>query len=258
MNLDKFRDIPGFPGYKISEYGKVYSEKRNIFIAEARNWGGYMVVTISDPSGYRAPRKVHRLVYRTYIGELEDGKVIDHKDNNKDNNHYTNLQQITPSQNSTKSFITGKNSSLVIWPKDIIHKICKMIVRGYTNREIFESLGVDYNVNRIQCNTLIGNITRGSMHKDVTVHYNISDRIRCINKADVKLTIGSVRTIYAMLKYGKIPASELARYYDVSHHTICKIRDKQTWKAVTDNYDRFMESIMFNDHPLSILRRCCI
>ena len=240
LNLDSFKDIPGFPGYKISNSGVVYSTKRNIIVAEAKNYAGYSVVTITDENGFRSPRKVHRLVYKTWVGELENDKVVDHRDDNKNNNYYTNLQQITSSQNSTKSFITGKNSEKVVWNKSMIHQICQMIVKNYPNKLIFETLGIDYESNRYNCNHLIGDLCRGTIHKDITIYYDLSKRVSGINKKDNKLSIRNVQYIYMMITYGPkiMTPAHVARYYSVRHSTICKIRDKKTWKIITDELDR--------------------
>jgi len=37
---------------------------------------------------------IHRLVYENFVGELIKGMVIHHKDGNKLNNHFTNLEQL--------------------------------------------------------------------------------------------------------------------------------------------------------------------
>jgi len=42
---------------------------------------------------------VHRLVYQAYLGELEDDLEINHIDGNRSNNHFSNLEQITHSEN---------------------------------------------------------------------------------------------------------------------------------------------------------------
>lgn len=236
LKIKEFKPIPGFSKYSIFEDGTVYSNVRNKIIAKTRNWAGYWVVTITDDNGYRAPRKIHRLVYSAYVGPLEDGKVIDHKDDDKDHNHYTNLQQITPSENSTKSFITGLNKEKVVWTKEMIHSICKMMENNTPNHIMFKALNIDYDSNRYNCNHLIGDLKRGTMHKDVTSQYDLSRYINAVNKKDAKLTEYQVQEIYMDLMFGVIPA-ELARHYKTTHNTICKIRDKRTWCTVTDWID---------------------
>ena len=236
LNLSKFKVIPGFSKYMISEDGVVYSLVSKKIIAQSKNWAGYLTVTITDDNGFRSPRKVHRLVYLTYIGPLDPNLVVDHKDDDKNHNHYTNLQQITNSENSTKSFITGKNKEKVVWTKEMIHQICKMMQDFIPESEIFSKFDVDYDKNRYQCNMLIGQLRRGQIHKDVTQYYNL--RLYCggINKKDHKLEIHEVQNIYMNLLLGERPM-DLSREYNVGFSTICKIRDKQTWKLITDKID---------------------
>lgn len=236
LSTTLFRKIPGFSKYSISEDGTVYSDVREKIIARTRNWAGYWVVTITDDNGYRAPRKVHRLVYSAFVGPLEEGKVIDHIDDNKDHNHYTNLQQITPPENSTKSFITGKNKEKVVWTKEMIHEICRMMEKNMTNYEIFDAMNVNYDANRYNCNHLIGDLRRGVIHKDITSQYDLSKYITSVNKKDSKLSIDDVQNIYMNLLFGVSPA-ELAMRYKVTHSSICKIRDKRSWCGVTDMID---------------------
>ena len=47
--------------------------------------------------------QVHRFVFECFNGLIPDGKVIDHKNNNKEDNRLCNLQLITPQQNCKKS-----------------------------------------------------------------------------------------------------------------------------------------------------------
>lgn len=240
IDTSKFKTIPGFSRYMISEYGDVYSIPSKKIIAVAKNWAGYLTVTITDDKNFRSPRKVHRLVYLTYIGPLKDNLVVDYKDDNKLNNHYSNLQQVTPSFNSTKSFITGGNKNKVVWSKEQIALICEMMEQNIYSPKIFESIGVVYQKNREACNHLIGQLRRGEIHQDIASKYDIKNYVIGINKKDVKFSIDEVQNIYMRLLFGETPA-ELAKEYNVSHSTICKIRDKKTWKIVTNKIDEYFE-----------------
>ena len=48
--------------------------------------------------------KISRLVYKTFIGKIPKGYVVDHIDGNKRNDQITNLQLISPSENTKRSF----------------------------------------------------------------------------------------------------------------------------------------------------------
>ncbi len=43
--------------------------------------------------------KVHRIIYRKFVGELQKRKVIHHKDGNGMNNAASNLEQVTQKKN---------------------------------------------------------------------------------------------------------------------------------------------------------------
>lgn len=238
IDISKFKPIPGFSKYVISEYGDIYSLVRRKIVATTKNWAGYIVATITDDTGFRSPRKVHRLVYMTYVGGIEDGKVIDHKDDNKLNNHYSNLQQLTPTENSIKSFVSGKNKHKVIWSTGQIEMICEMIERNVSIVDIFKNIGIDYYNNRNQCNMLVGQLRRNEIHKSISCKYNLKNYICGINKKDNKLDISDVRNIYMRLLFGENPFY-ISKEFGVTYSTICKIRDKKTWKLATDFVDQY-------------------
>ena len=50
-------------------------------------------------NGIKKDYRVHRLVYRAFVGEIPDGMVIDHIDGNRNNNNVHNLRCVTPSEN---------------------------------------------------------------------------------------------------------------------------------------------------------------
>lgn len=248
INLTKFKIIPGYKNYMISESGYIYPIKRKKIIAINKNFSGYLTVTITDDSGFRSPRKVHRLVYLTYVGPLIDGMTIDHIDDNKYNNHYTNLQQITPSENSLKQFITGKNKDKVICTIDQIKTICELMERNFPIYKIIDSLGLDYYSKPTTYIHFIGLLRRKAIYQDITKDYNIQGYICAVNKKDRVFDIPEVQNIYMRLLFGeKIHA--LSKEYHVTDSTIQKIRDKKTWKTSTDAIDH----VYFEDWSSTII-----
>ena len=65
---------------------------------------------------------VHRLVAEHYIDKVEGKDWINHKDGNKTNNHFSNLEWCTPSENIKHAFDSGL--------KRIHNKLDDNIVRG--------------------------------------------------------------------------------------------------------------------------------
>lgn len=58
----------------------------------------YWYVCLSN-KGKKKHYRLHRLVYKAFIGEIPDGMTIDHIDGNRDNNNYHNLRCITQAEN---------------------------------------------------------------------------------------------------------------------------------------------------------------
>lgn len=85
--------------YYVNEYGKIYSIKLGRELKPNIDCDGYYRVDI-----YGKHIKVHKLVYLTWIGDIEQGKQINHKDDNKHNNHYTNLYLGTQKENILDCF----------------------------------------------------------------------------------------------------------------------------------------------------------
>ena len=103
--------IEGIPQYFISDTGVVYSRK----ISPRYNPHGEMRVVRprKHPSGYlyyglfvgkgktkvRYWRRGHRLIAQTFLGKIPKGKEVNHKDLDKHNNHPSNLEYMTRSEN---------------------------------------------------------------------------------------------------------------------------------------------------------------
>ena len=80
--------------YFVSADGKVYSSYSNKILKNAIDISGYFRVDIHGKH-----MRIHRLVYLTWIGEVPKDCQINHKDDNKHNNHYTNLYAGTQKEN---------------------------------------------------------------------------------------------------------------------------------------------------------------
>ena len=103
---------------------------------------GYLQVIISYPEG-RKGRTVHSLVAEAWIGKRPKGAVINHKDGNKTNNYYRNLEYTTEVGNMQHASDTGllpkgsRHYTTELTEKDIV-KVCKLILKGHGNKAISE------------------------------------------------------------------------------------------------------------------------
>ncbi len=121
MTCEIWKDIKGYEGfYQVSSYGRVKSLSRTIW----NNANGGFWQTLNEkilslfeqgsvPRKYVAVRlikdgtnkrvMVHRIVAEHFIGEIPDGMVVNHIDNDPKNNRVDNLEIITPSENIQKA-----------------------------------------------------------------------------------------------------------------------------------------------------------
>lgn len=107
--FDVWKPIPGYPGYEITRNGQIRSYwtpgKSGSFLSTKprlvaqRFHNKYWSVKLTNEDG-RSNLVVHRLIWRTFVGEIPPGKFIDHIDINAHNNTLTNLRVATPSQNA--------------------------------------------------------------------------------------------------------------------------------------------------------------
>lgn len=95
--------------YKISNYGRLFSLKRNIIKTPSVDKDGYLRHNLYKNSQHKAVH-AHRLVLLAF-GESVVGKpVVDHIDGDRKNNHISNLRWCTVKENNQ----WGKNSYSVM------------------------------------------------------------------------------------------------------------------------------------------------
>lgn len=102
--IEIWKDVKGYEGlYQISDLGNVKSFISNKTLKPSKNNHGYLVVTFYK-NNTKKVFKVHVLVAIHFLGHVPNGHtvVVDHKDNDKENNAATNLQLIDNRQNSSK------------------------------------------------------------------------------------------------------------------------------------------------------------
>lgn len=104
-----------------------YSEKYDLYIDDdlvIYYWNNkldkLMQRTIFDINGYlnvqcvvnnkTLIKKVHRIIYETFVGEIPDGYEIDHKDTHRNNNSLSNLRCVTHKENCNNPISCIKRS----------------------------------------------------------------------------------------------------------------------------------------------------
>ena len=87
--------------FLISNDGLLFSLKTNKILKQHINKQGYYVYATSlGKRGKYKLIKIHRAVAFMFVGGYKKGLVVNHKDGNKTNNLYTNLEWVTHKENT--------------------------------------------------------------------------------------------------------------------------------------------------------------
>lgn len=93
-------DIKGYEGlYLISDQGRVYSIRNNLYMAYKETQDGYLQVRLSW-QGKKKTEYIHRLVARHFIPNPDNLPQVNHKDENPQNNNVSNLEWVTAKTNN--------------------------------------------------------------------------------------------------------------------------------------------------------------
>ena len=134
----------------------------------------YKLISLFSDDGSKIRHTLHLFVYIAYIGELKPGYVIDHKDANVFNNHWTNLQQITQAENVRRSFeMKNRKGALCTLPQ--IEETCKLMNEGiYSAKEIANKIGIP-DKDFLRYRQLLSAIKFGNSYKDIAAKYNVKN-----------------------------------------------------------------------------------
>ena len=153
-----WKDIEGYEGlYQVSNYGNIKSLSKvvknaygvhrtedKIFKPQTKK-NGYLQIQLSK-NGKQKHYKVHRLVALTYIANPNNYPCVNHKDENKLNNHVSNLEWCTYEYNTNygtrnkraSEKLKGKMKNKKLTKQQLEKRYRK--VKCITTGEIFNSI----------------------------------------------------------------------------------------------------------------------
>lgn len=97
--MEEWKQIIDYPNYEISNYGNVRNTLTNRILNPYKR-KDYLFVNLVNSIG-RKEHRVHRLVGFYFINNPNNYPDINHKDEIKSNNHYSNLEWCNKQYNNT-------------------------------------------------------------------------------------------------------------------------------------------------------------
>jgi hypothetical protein len=105
--------IPGYESYSVTEDGVIYSHKKTGGMGKGKvldysykrelkpqvNHKGYLCVVLEQNTPNAKNMLIHRAVALAYVSNPNNYDTINHKDQNKTNNHFTNLEWMSNADN---------------------------------------------------------------------------------------------------------------------------------------------------------------
>lgn len=126
--IEIFKDIPGVPGYQVSNMGRV----KNPAGLQKLHDDGNGYARFHTPAG---PIRVHRAMAMAFFPGRWEGYHVNHIDGNKQNNTLENLEWVTQGENNRHAYRTGLNPGRGRFTPSEIQEIQSM-AKEKTIREI--------------------------------------------------------------------------------------------------------------------------
>lgn len=183
---EEFREItyPGvIPGrYEISNYGRVYSRNKGIYMKYFIDKDGYHRLGLTTPDHPKRWKNysIHKLVSHEFVyNEDPDNNIItNHADGTKDNNYHLNLEYCTDMQNrqhavNNNLMSTGEDNYMNVFSEEFIHEVCGHIAEGKTAVEVCNVYGYKHGKDNVQLYDLARNIINKATWRHISKQYGL-------------------------------------------------------------------------------------
>lgn len=159
---EEYKTLSWAKNYKVSNTGKVYSfakiklgielkpviPKNKRLVSLGRDL--YPEVSISDNNKKIKNYPIHRLVAETFIPNPENKPMVNHIDGNKTNNFVTNLEWVTPKENTQHALAEkllnppiGERCASSRYKENQVLEAINLLSEGKPNCEVAKLTGID-------------------------------------------------------------------------------------------------------------------
>ena len=110
--IEHWATVDGYLNYQASWWGRVSNTKSGRILKPGTCTGGYLIVCLCKNSKIKG-HKIHLLVAREWVSNLDGKRCVDHIDGNRLNNHKNNLRFASHTENSRNRKKTNKPTSSI-------------------------------------------------------------------------------------------------------------------------------------------------
>lgn len=149
LNGEEWRDVIDYESlYAVSNMGRVARLSRITVGSDGKTYPfrcrllspnrgslGYMVVGLHKDRT-TIFKKVHTIVVESFLGEIPNGKEIDHIDSNKSNNSLSNLRVCSHKENMNNPITLSKNRQ----QKNTVHSLSVIRTNKFGEQKEYESI----------------------------------------------------------------------------------------------------------------------
>jgi len=224
--------------YDVSDSGLVRNCKTGIILKMSYSSKGYPQVNISI-NGKGWTKTVHRLVAIAFIPNPENKPTVNHKDGNKLNNHYTNLEWCTCKENIQHAWETGLTTTRLgddanasKYTEEQVQQVCVLLEENkLTNIEIANITGVTESiVSKIKIKDCWSHISN-----DYDIPIPISDP-RGIDHPSSKYTEAQIHQVCRMLEENNTSQTNIANTTNVARDMVSHISKGRYWSHISSLY----------------------
>lgn len=225
----------------ISEKGDIINKRNFYKLNPCISPSGYLMVD-KNLSYSRKSGGLHRIVYESFIGVIPEGLQINHMDGDKTNNHISNLELCTPSENTIHAYTTGlargrkgeenHNSKLTELQ---VKEIYTLFEQGYTNDFIAKLYQIH--------SRYVSLIRHGKRWK------YLYDETRPFKASVGNLPFSLAKCVYIFNKCirDKRPQKVLGDELSIDPSTVSRIRTGATWKSLRKFYEIPTKTLNWKD-----------
>lgn len=192
--------------YEISNAGNVRNKNTGIVLKPRIINSGYYALGLYDSDGTCHNILHHRLVADVYCeGKSKERNTVNHIIGDKSNNHPWNLEWCSQKENNEHARINGlnniscENNYQARLTNEQVHRICQLLIKGYSYKEILDDIGLDSSDWKSNNYDLIGNIRRGIAWKEISCQYDMSLIPKYTNS---KYSEEQIRLVCSMIESG--------------------------------------------------------